>query len=85
MSTITKAFVYKGGEKIEVTVDSTFQGGSGVYANVTAVDGYPFDGSNIFAQGEFDPKAQHGNGNRNGLRIRLDFVYVESVKTRGGL
>ena len=59
-------------EKVYVTVDSYFQGGTGLMANVTAVTGFPFHSADVQAQGEtFTAWAC------NGYRVRIDFVMTD--------
>ena len=67
-----RAFVMYRGKKVEVYVQSTFQGGSGLMANVVAAHGYPFLSSDKNAQGD-----TYGLWNCNGLRINANFVIVE--------
>ena len=67
-----RAYVMYNGKKIEVYVQSTFQGGSGLMANVVAAHGYPFLSSDKDTQGD-----TYGLWNCNGLRINADFVIVE--------
>ena len=67
---ITSAYIMYKGERIDVTVESTFNGGS--MANVKAVKGYPFLSSEVNSQGE-----TFGAWNCNGRRVRSDSVIVE--------
>ena len=67
-----RAFVMYRGKKVEVYVQSTFQGGTGLMANVVATHGYPFLSSDKDSQGD-----TFGLWNCNGLRINADFVIVE--------
>lgn len=69
---MSKAYIIYRGEKVEVEVESTFQGVSGLMANVKAVNGYPFLSSDVQAQGKTS-----GSWNCNGYRVRADFVQVE--------
>jgi hypothetical protein len=57
------------GETVEVKVESTFKGGTGLMANVVAVKGYPFYLQDTQAQG-----ATFGAWMCNGYRIRVDFI-----------
>lgn len=72
MEKYTMAYIMYKGEKIPVTVESTFQGGTGLMANVKAVTGYPFNSQDVEAQGE-----TFGSWACNGLRVRASFVMVE--------
>ena len=67
-----RAYVMYKGKKIEVYVQSTFRGGTGLMANVVAAHGYPFLSNDKNAQGD-----TFGLWNCNGLRINADFVIVE--------
>jgi hypothetical protein len=69
-----RAFMQYRGEQIEVEVVDTFEGGNGMIASVKTTDGsFPFDGNDIQAQGESCMT------NRNGYRVRAEFVKVEPV------
>lgn len=69
---MSKAYIIYRREKVYVTVDSYFQGGTGLMANVTAVTGFPFHSADVQAQGEtFTAWAC------NGYRVRVDFVMTE--------
>ncbi len=70
---MTKAYITYRKQKIEVTIDSTFQGANGMMANVTAVDGYPFYSQDVEAQGD-----TFGSWMCNGYRVRADFVTTEA-------
>jgi hypothetical protein len=72
--TTTKAYVHYNGQQIEVTIDSTFQGARDVFANVTAVEGFPFDSDEVYSQGE--TSGQYCNG----WRLPIHFVEVEAVE-----
>lgn len=69
-----KAYIKYNGENIEVKVISTFQGETGLMANVEAVAGYPFFSSDVQAQGK-----TLGAWNCNGYRVRADLVMIEDV------
>lgn len=70
----TQAYIMYQRERIDVTIDSFFIGGNGQkMCNVTAVNGYPFNGNDIESQGEFYANTMK----RNGYRVRADFVKVE--------
>ena len=62
-----KAYIKYNGKKIEVIVESTFQGGIGLIANVRAVTGYPFHSADVESQGE-----TRGIWNCNGRRVRSE-------------
>lgn len=68
----TAAYIMYRGERVDVKVESTFQGGTGLMANVKALQGYPFYSADVQSQGE-----THGAWNCNGYRVRADFVNVE--------
>ena len=70
---MTKAYMMYKGEVIPVIVESYFEGGSGRYANVVAVTGYPFHSSDVQAQGE-----THGAWNCNGYCVRVENITVEN-------
>jgi hypothetical protein len=72
------AYVKYKGERIEVTVESYFQGGSGLMANVKAVSGFPFLSSDVGAQGQAS-----GAYNCNGYRLSAAFVYIDDEPTPG--
>jgi hypothetical protein len=72
--TMTKAYMMYRGNVIPVIVESYFEGGSGRYANVKAVTGYPFHSYDVQAQGD-----THGAWNCNGYRVRVDFITVEDT------
>lgn len=70
---MSRAYLLYRGEKVPVTVESVFQGGTGLIANVKAVTGYPFHSVDVEAQGE-----TFTAWSCNGLRVCADFVKVES-------
>ena len=70
----TKAYIHYRGERIEVTVDSIYKGSRGLFANVTAVEGFPFDSDEVYSQG--DTSGQYCNG----YRLPLRFVEVEAIE-----
>ena len=72
-----RAYIIYAGERVYVTVDGTFQGGSGVMANVTAISGYPFHSGDVQSQGD-----TFGPWNCNGRRVRVDFVMIETESER---
>ena len=67
-----RAHVMYRGKKVEVYVESTFRGGTGLVANVRAAHGYPFLSADAEAQGD-----TYGLWNCNGLRVKADLVIVE--------
>lgn len=69
-----KAYVMYKRQKVYVTVESTFQGGTTIVANVKAVSGFPFDSADADTQGD-----TRGSWNCNGLRVRADFVGIEAL------
>ena len=68
-----QAYVRYHGQKIEVEIESTFMGSTGrMWANVKAIEGYPFLSADVQAQGETS-----GAWNCNGYRMLADFVTIE--------
>ena len=67
-----RAFVMYRGHRVEVYVQSTHQGGTGLIANVVAAHGFPFYSADPSAQGETS-----GAYMCSGMRVRADFVIVE--------
>lgn len=75
MHPILQASVMYKGRKVYVKILSVFRGGSGLLANVEAVEGHPFHSSDAQAQGE-----SSGAWQCNGYRVRFDAICVDLVK-----
>lgn len=74
-----RAFVVYNRERVEVVAESTFVDGDGrLWASVKAVSGYPFNGQDIEACGDYSGGAFP---NCNGRRVRAEFVIVEPSPT----
>lgn len=69
-----QAYIMYNREKTPVIVESYFVNGDGrMMCNVTAVNGYPFNGHDVEAQGDYFRNTMQCNG----LRVRADFVKIE--------